>query len=268
MLSVFWDAITTELAALNAYAVPQQGEQFYARNDPGPTMIFVELDDAIGPPEGPGGNPKPLFTILERTELILRGATRDIVQGMRDQFLVALHKATKKAGAAMTRAGRYVVGKGVWAKGTIIGRNGFEYRLPFAIAYPVVARTWEALEVPGPDADATTYPTVPGDELTIAGSVGIAEETAADDPELELVLPVLVTVDPDAVDVAGGELVELTGTGLLPLSSLEIDGEAVEATTSSATTITFTMPATAAGSHDVTVTTPNGTSNVLAIVAS
>lgn len=265
MLSVFWSAIATELAALNAYVVPLEGAEHLARNDPGPKMVFVELDDQIGPPEGPGGNPRPLFTIVERTELVLVGPTRDIVQGMRDQFLIALHKAAKKSSPATARAGRYTYSPGKWTRGTIIGRNGFEYRLVFGLNYPVVDRVWESsATIPGPDADATTYATQAGGTVTAGGGVGIS----ADDVLVDAGPPVLTSSSPSSVATAGGETVTLTGTRLAHASELLVDEVAVDIESNSATAITFTMPATSAGDHAVTVTTQAGTSNALTIASS
>ncbi len=187
MLSVLYAAIVTEMAAINAYVVPLVGREHLARNDAPPRLIMVERDDEFLPVEGPGGNPRPLHTVLESSDLIIHGQTRDIVQGMRDQFVIAFHRACKRANEGGTRAGRYTLSKGVWNRNAIIARNGFEYRMVFAVAVPIVLRTWPTLvegfpTAPSSDdaADATTYPTVPGDELTIESTVGITDTEAVE----------------------------------------------------------------------------------------
>lgn len=191
MLSVLYAAIADELAAINAYVVPLVGEEHVRRNDPPPRMIMYPTEDTPSAPEGPGGNPRPLFTLLKASELVIHGQTTDHVEGMRDQFLIALHKACKKATPNGPRAGRYQVTKGKWTRNTLIAKNGYEYKITFAVAYPVVDRRWET-PAPGdpprpplPDTytgdQANTYPTVPGDELTIAANVGVRDNPPAGD---------------------------------------------------------------------------------------
>ncbi len=75
--------------------------------------------------------------------------------------------------------------------------------------------------------------------------------------------PVLSTVTPDAA--AEGELVTLTGSGFLGATAVDFGGTpAADFVVANAATIIASMPAGAAGSVNVTVTTPGGTSNVLA----
>jgi len=144
MRSVLYAAIATELLAINAYVVPLVGAEHLARNDAPPRMIFVEDADAITMIEGPGGNPRGLFSVVEGSECVIFGESRDHVEGMRDQFLTALHKAVKKGNAGTARGGRYAVTKGGYKRSALIGRNGFEYRLGFGVLVAVVDRKWEA----------------------------------------------------------------------------------------------------------------------------
>ncbi len=190
MLQALYDAIATELLAVNAYVVPLVGRHHIAHNDPPPRMIFHELDDEFLPVEGPGGNPRPIHTVLEASRLIIQAPTRDIVQGMRDQFVVAFHRAAKRANEGKTRAGRYTLSKGMWTTNDqAIATRGFEYRLVFAVAVPIVLRAWDALQIPDADAAAAgvTYPTIPGEELTIAADVG--KQDAADNVAITIPTP-------------------------------------------------------------------------------
>lgn len=184
MLDVLYTAIAAELLAINAYVVPTTGAGELSKNDPPPRMIFVERADEFLPVEGPGGNPRPLHTVLETSDLILLGQTREIVQGMRDQFVIAFHRACKKANQGNVRAGRYTLSSGKWMRTTLLARNGFEYRLVFGIAVPIILRTaWDSVRAPttADFAEGQTYPTVPGDELTIQADVGVRDEPPAED---------------------------------------------------------------------------------------
>lgn len=76
--------------------------------------------------------------------------------------------------------------------------------------------------------------------------------------------PVITTVTPAGRSV--GELVTINGSGFLGATGVSIDAVAVTAdnfTIVSSSTIVATIPATAAGASDVTVTTPAGTSNAV-----
>ena len=196
MRSVLYAAIATELLAINAYVVPLVGAEHLARNDAPPRMIFVEDADAITMIEGPGGNPRGLFSVVEGSECVIFGESRDHVEGMRDQFLTALHKAVKKGNAGTARGGRYAVTKGGYKRSALIGRNGFEYRLGFGVLVAVVDRKWEA-PAPGDPQQApvastytgdqiNTYPVVAAEELTASATVGIEGDV---DELVEIVTP-------------------------------------------------------------------------------
>ena len=200
MLSVLYAAITSELAAINAYTVPLVGEVHVASAEPPPKMIFIPSDDTFGPAEGPGGNPRPIATIMAATELVLQGATTDHVEGMRDQFVIALRRACKHASMQTARAGRYAISKGKWTRGVALRvKNGVEYRLTFAVAFPVVERTWET-PLPGdpPQAplpgtytgdQANTYPVIPGGDITIDANVSPKDAPDADRVHVTVTTP-------------------------------------------------------------------------------
>lgn len=184
MLSVLFAAFAAELAELNAYAVPLMGEAWLARTDPPPRIIFVPVDDAFGPVEGPGGNPRPIANVLKSVDLVIHGETFDHCEGMRDQCVIALHAVAKKATAGSAgRAGRIVLGKGKWSRGTKHAKNGEEYVLSFSYGAPIVKRSW-ITPLPGdpPQApvaatytgdQANTYPVVPAAELKAGVDVGM-----------------------------------------------------------------------------------------------
>jgi hypothetical protein len=74
-------------------------------------------------------------------------------------------------------------------------------------------------------------------------------------------VPVVTAVSPNAGPVAGGTAVTLTGTDLAGASAVAFGGTAAASfTVVSATQVTATSPAGSAGTVDVTVTTPGGTS--------
>lgn len=184
-------AIAAELALLNAYVVPLIGEAHVRTNAPPPKMIFIPDHDDFTGVEGPGGNPRPIGGVMAATLVVLQGRTTDHCEGMRDQLYVAVHKACKKASAGTGRAGRYAWTKGTWTRGVALKMtNGVEYRVSFAVAFPIVDRTWEAPQPGDPPQEPTaatytgdqanTYPVIPAAELSIAATVGPAGAAPAD----------------------------------------------------------------------------------------
>ncbi|WP_089406057.1 S8 family serine peptidase [Geodermatophilus saharensis] len=75
----------------------------------------------------------------------------------------------------------------------------------------------------------------------------------------------LTSINPTRVDTAGGTSVTVTGTAV-PAGARVRVGSSAQATVTavSATSVTFTTPARAAGTYDVYVFAPDGTSSVLA----
>lgn len=169
MLSVLYAAIATELAAIHAYVVPLIGEEYVRDNEAPPQIIMWPTTDTFGPAEGPGGNPKPLATVVKTTQVVIRGRTRDDVEGMRDQLVIALHAAVKGANHGQARAGRYALGGGQWMRNTLRAVNGFEYRMTFDYAAPIVKRRWAAV-TPPQAPDASTYT---GDQANTYGKATV-----------------------------------------------------------------------------------------------
>ncbi len=195
MFDTLYAAIAAELLAINAWVVPLVGEEHVKRLDPPPRMIFFPTSDTIGPPLGPGGNPRPIHDVLEESLCVIHARSRDVVAGMRDQFIVALRRVCKRASQGSVRAGNYTLGRGSWTRNTLIAKNGYEYQLPFAVVQPIVDRLWELSDPDAPAgpenpptepdasaaADATTYPVVPAEELTAIVDVGVHDDPPADD---------------------------------------------------------------------------------------
>ncbi|MBO0492204.1 putative Ig domain-containing protein [Pseudomonas sp. Marseille-Q1929] len=76
-------------------------------------------------------------------------------------------------------------------------------------------------------------------------------------------VPTLTAVSPNTGSTAGGTSVTLTGTNLTGATSVSLGGTAATAfTVTSATSITATTPAHAAGAVNVVVTTPGGTATL------
>ncbi|MDA8295329.1 MAG: IPT/TIG domain-containing protein [Actinomycetota bacterium] len=72
--------------------------------------------------------------------------------------------------------------------------------------------------------------------------------------------PVVTSIAPTSGPTAGGTSVTITGTNLSDATAVDFGTTAGSITADSATSITATSPAESAGSVDVTVTTPGGTS--------
>lgn len=80
------------------------------------------------------------------------------------------------------------------------------------------------------------------------------------------VAPVALGIDPDHGPEAGGTVVTITGTGFTPDATVSVGGGAAITPTSVApdgTSLTYVAPAHAPGPVDVTVTTPDGTTDPL-----
>ena len=73
-------------------------------------------------------------------------------------------------------------------------------------------------------------------------------------------VPIVSGISPTAGPVAGGTSVTVTGSNLSGQTAVDFGSTAGTVTADTATSITVTSPAGSAGTVDVTVTTPNGTS--------
>jgi hypothetical protein len=98
---------------------------------------------------------------------------------------------------------------------------------------------------------------------TPAGESDPLDFTYTDDA---VAVPTITALDPDNGPVAGGTVVTVTGTGFTDDATVSVDGSdpiAADSVSDDGTELTFTTPAHDAGTVDVTVTTPAGTSDPL-----
>ncbi|MBE0610789.1 MAG: IPT/TIG domain-containing protein, partial [Dehalococcoidia bacterium] len=96
-------------------------------------------------------------------------------------------------------------------------------------------------------------------DVLVTTAQGTSANTAADDYTYGD-LPVVTSLSPTTGPIAGGTVVTITGTGFTGATSVTFGGTAAVITAVTATTITVTAPAHTAGTVDVLVTTPSGTS--------
>ena len=90
----------------------------------------------------------------------------------------------------------------------------------------------------------------------VGGSTGTATGTAT----VNAPAPTVTQVAPTAGPTAGGTTVTITGTNLTGATAVKFGTTSATITADTATSITATAPAGSAGTVDVTVTTPGGTS--------
>ncbi|GAB4323660.1 MAG: hypothetical protein Kow0010_05130 [Dehalococcoidia bacterium] len=99
-----------------------------------------------------------------------------------------------------------------------------------------------------------------------AGPVGVIVTTPAGTSNTDVTFtftgagPTITSISPTSGPTAGGTTVTVTGTNFLGATQVTIGGTAVSFTIHSATSISFVTPAKSAGTVDIRVTTPSGTS--------
>ena len=105
------------------------------------------------------------------------------------------------------------------------------------------------------------------DETFTVGLSGAANATIADATGIgtitndDALVPTVTSISPTAGPTAGGTTVTIAGTNFTGATAVSFGGTAATTfTVNSATQITATAPARAAGTVDITVTTPGGTS--------
>lgn len=100
-----------------------------------------------------------------------------------------------------------------------------------------------------------------------SGAGALAPLAASGTATHTLTTPNLTSLDFDVADTDAGDSITITGTNLSSASSCTVGGTSATITNNTSTTLTFTMPAKAAGSYNVQVTTAAGSSNTLSIEA-
>jgi hypothetical protein len=108
-------------------------------------------------------------------------------------------------------------------------------------------------------SQAGTYPVV----AAYSGDAGYAPSSASTTVTVHTV-PVVSSVSPNAGPTDGGRMVTITGTNLTGATSVTLGGVAAgNVTVVSDTKVTVTAPAHAAGTVNVVVTSPKGTSVIV-----
>ncbi len=187
MLSAVFAAINAELVLMGAY-VPAllDGKVHLARHDAPPRIIVWETDDTFEPTIFPGGKQRAILDVERNVTVIFHGLNRDVCEGMRHQFILALHKACKRMASGTVRAGSYKLGRGTWNVNTQVAQNGRQYMLTFSVPASITDRTW--LATPGAAPDQSTYG-------------GTQADTYAKQPEdTDVLVKVGTREDPDAGD--------------------------------------------------------------------
>jgi hypothetical protein len=191
MLSVLWAAISSELVLMNAYCqVVLSGKKHVANNAPPPRIIAYPTDDSFRQPRFIGGNPKAILDVDRNATIVIHAESDDVAEGMRHQFVLALHKACKKVNPDGARAGQYSLGRGVWNQKTLVAKRGIEYTLQITVPASITDRRWADIDVDHPAQAPTpeTYTGTQGDtyatqqpDTDIAVTVGVQHEPPADD---------------------------------------------------------------------------------------
>ncbi len=150
-------------------------------------------------------------------------------------------------------AGPVTGGTAVTITGTnLTGANAVDFGATAATSFTVVSST-EVTTVSPAEAAGTV-------DVTVTTPLGTSATSAADQFTYEGA-PTVTSISPTAGPVAGGTAVTITGTNLTGATSVAFRTTAATSfTVVSSTEVTAVSPARAAGTVDVTVTTPVGTS--------
>lgn len=164
------------------------GKRQLTVREPPPRIIVWWVGDTFAGPVKVGGKQRSIATANRVCEVRIHGETEDHVEGMRSQFVLALHKAVKKAGTANdpNGGGSYVLGSGTVNQNTAISKNGFEYKLTFTVPSAITDRRWVPGEAPLPatytGTQGDTYASQPED-TTFGVTVGVKHDAPDDDTE-------------------------------------------------------------------------------------
>ena len=172
------------------------------------------------------------------------------VTGPADQFA---YQAVPTVSAVNPLSGPLAGRSTVTITGTgLLGTSSVKFGTQAATSYSVVSATQVTATSPAEPAGT-------GD-VTVATSSGTSVTSTADDFTYE-VAPAVTSVSPLSGPLAGDSSVTISGTGLLGASAVSFGSTAATSySVSSATQITALSPSAAAGTVDVIVSTPSGTS--------
>ncbi|WHU02967.1 IPT/TIG domain-containing protein [Sphingomonas sp. NIBR02145] len=155
--------------------------------------------------------------------------------------------------AGPTGGGTSVTITGTNFSGTT-GAAGVKFGAANATGYTVNSST--QITATAPANSAGTY------DITVTNA-GLTSATSGADQYTYVTAPTVTSVSPTAGPTAGGTTVTITGTGFAaanPTGAVKFGATTATYTINSNTQITATSPANSAGTYDITVATPGGTS--------
>lgn len=155
--------VSTQLTAIGALTPTiLVGKKYRFANEALRRIVFVPTSDSFEPVSNPGGNPRPILDVLVGADVHIWADDYYLAAALRDQFILALHRAVKRPAATpQKRGGEYKISKGEWTNETDHDQLGAEYTLSVSIKIPILERTFPALPTPATDLTALTNPKVP-----------------------------------------------------------------------------------------------------------
>ena len=174
--------------------------------------------------------------------------------GSADQFTYASGATLPTVTAVAPNSGASAGGASVVITGTnLTGATSVKFGSTPAATFTVNSATQITVTSPAAVSAGTV-------DITVTTSSGISATSTADQFAY-IAAPTVTAVSPTGGPIAGGTGVVITGTSFTGATAVKFGATAATAfTVNSATQITATSPAGSAGSVDVTVTTPVGTS--------
>jgi hypothetical protein len=215
-----------------------------------------------------GGVPAPSFTVNSNTSLTAvappgaRGTVDVTVTtpsgtsatSPADQF-------TSAAAPNLPTVTGISPGSGPTGGGTVVTVTGTNFGGTQGVSFGgVPAASWVATSPTSLTATAP-FQAAGTVDVTVTTAAGTSASTAADRFTYQAAAPAVSGLGPSTGPAAGGTQVTITGTSLNGASGVSFGGTAATAfLVNSSGQVTATAPALAAGTYDVTVTTPYGTS--------
>ncbi|HEY3815050.1 MAG TPA: IPT/TIG domain-containing protein [Caulobacteraceae bacterium] len=175
--------------------------------------------------------------------------------------LTAADKFTYQTGAALPVVSEITPTSGSTAGGVSISIAGLHLSGATAVKFGAV--TAPSFEIQSDDGiNVTTPPGVVGTvDVTVVTPAGVSATGVSDQyTYIAPPAPTVTAISPASGTTAGGTSVTLTGTNFISVTGVKFGSATATFTVNSATSITATAPAGAAGAVDVTVTTLGGTS--------
>jgi hypothetical protein len=197
MISTFVAAVQTKLVAIGAWCTTVNiGPQYAQETGAPPRYTLVQLAETYAPPYAPGGNPRPLWDRHVMAEVQMWGTSVSTVEGMIDQWIIAMHRAAKDTSTdPHMRGSVYKMGRGRWDQTTYLDKMGALYVLGIEFLIPVFDRDWLTTAGQPPNEDTYTgeqiytYPRA-GTPLTAVANVARNDPAASGSPADEVTVSV------------------------------------------------------------------------------